>query len=91
MKQAPKGKEFQFCNGDSAKSFGQFVNLVKKLSPDEFSHHVNADRNDFHNWLGECISADVAESIREASSHRDVVEKLSGHAWEENHKRKFDY
>jgi hypothetical protein len=91
MRLAPEGKEFYFKDGTNARSLGQLVEKIKSMSPEEFQHHVNADKNDFHNWLTNCVSEDAASLIFGDVEHRRIVEKLTGHHWMHNHKKKFQY
>jgi hypothetical protein len=91
MKNVVKGQEFNFCNSASAKNVGELVNHIKELSPNEFSNHVNEGKNDFYNWMHDCVDADVAEEIKGVLTQRSMVEKLSGHHWHQHHKKKFGY
>ncbi len=91
MKLASEGKEFIFNDGSSARSLGQLVEKIKTMSPAEFESHVNVEKNDFHNWLTNNISGDAAALILGDLEHRKIVEKLTGHHWAQNHKKKFQY
>ncbi|MFW6230571.1 MAG: hypothetical protein ACOC32_00950 [Nanoarchaeota archaeon] len=88
---APEGQEFYFSDGRVAGSLAEFVAHVKDISPDVFNAHVNEGKNDFHAWLKHSLSSDAAHIIEGALQHREIVEKLEGHQWEQEHKEKFGY
>ena len=90
MSYAPMGQEFFFSNGSSAKDVSELVEEIKRLSPDEFSFHVNERKNDFFNWVYDLIDRDVALDIKHAMTQREFVEKLTGHHWHKEHKAKFE-
>lgn len=88
---APKGNEFHFVDGKSASSVSDLVSHIKELSPEQFSAHLNEGKNDFYNWMKDCIDAEVAEDIHKAKSQREVIERLTGHHWHREHKKKHNY
>ena len=86
-----KGQDFRFCNGQSVKSVAKLVENIRKLSPDEFSHHVNVEKNDFHTWIKDCISPEMALAVAGLDDQREFVEKLTGLHWQFDHQKKFNY
>ena len=91
MKTAPAGQEFHFCDGVAAESVETLVEHIKVLSPEQFKNHVNKERNDFFNWINDCVDPAVAKEIKSLKSQRSVIEKLTGHAWQKEHKKKHKY
>ena len=91
MKSAPSGQEFVFCDGTTVENIGKLVEHIKKLSPEQFSQHLNAEKNDFYNWIRDCIDSEVAEDLRWVKTQRDMVEKLTGHHWLHEHRKIHKY
>ena len=91
MDKAPKGREFVFVNGRKSQDLKNFSDNVKKLSPEEFRHHVNDERHDFSQWVKDCIDPEVGMALEGVSSHKGIVEKLEGYNWEHKHRRRFGY
>ena len=89
--EAPEGNEFNFVNGTQARDVNSFLSQLKELSPEEFSAHFNESRNDFYNWMKDCVNGDIAEDIKAVKSQRELVEKLTGHHWQYEHKKKHNY
>lgn len=88
---APEGFEFHFSDGKYASSVFDLVSHVKEMSPEQFSMHLNDAKNDFYNWLNDCVDEHVAKDIKDARSQREIVEKLTGHHWQFEHKQKHNY
>lgn len=91
MKIAPQGQEFVFCDGHVADSLGKLVEHIKEISPEEFSFHVNPEKNDFYSWVHDCLSREIAEDIKGNKSQKEMIEKLTGHHWHHEHKKKYKY
>ena len=88
---APKGSEFHFSDGKSASSVSDLVSHIKEISPEHFSMYLNESKNDFYNWLHDCVDKHVAEDVKNARSQREVIERLTGHHWHREHKKKHNY
>lgn len=91
MKTAPEGQEFIFCNGYSASTVKELIGQIRELSPEEFARHVNGAKNDFYDWMKNCVNETVAEDIKPVLSQKEMVGTLTGHHWHFNHKNKFGY
>lgn len=76
IKKVRDGEEFVFCNGKTANTIISLKREIRKLSDEEFSFHVNDSKNDFYNWLRDCISPTSAELIKEKRTKNDFVEVL---------------
>ncbi len=48
-------KAFWVNNGPILKSLNDFSQAAKKLTPAQFAHHVNKQKNDFAKWINEVI------------------------------------
>ena len=88
MNKCPPGQEFYLCNGAVADSVEALAEHVKELSSEQFSQHVNKEKNDFYNWVYGCIDKKLGKTIKNVKSQRAMVEKLAGHSWEQKHKNK---
>ncbi len=69
-------EQFIFVNGAKADTVASLRNELKKLSPEEFNHHVNGQKNDFYNWLRDCVDPSLAERIRNVRDQGQMIEKL---------------
>jgi len=78
MKGAPSGQEFYFCDGVVVNTVAKLTKHIKELSPEGYSYHVNQDKNDFYNWVYNCISKKNGELIKGNISQKDLLEKLKG-------------
>ena len=54
--QCPDSQGFWFVNGQFTYKLTDFSNMIAGLSPQDFSHHVNAQKNDFANWIGAALA-----------------------------------
>lgn len=48
---APKSRYFVLANGKPVKHVAQLAEVLEDLEDHVFHHHVNPERNDFHNWV----------------------------------------
>ena len=47
-----KKEQFFYTNsGKAIKNLKEFAFRIEKLSDEDFSHHVNDERNDFSSWI----------------------------------------
>lgn len=51
--------KFYLSNGDSAGSLRELLDKLKEIDDDCFFHHVNEERNDFANWIGDAVGDKV--------------------------------
>ena len=91
MLAAPKGREFYFCDGKVASSVEELVWHIRDLSPEQYKAHVSQEKNDFYNWINDCINKDVAGQVKGFIAQRKMIEILTGHHWETDHKKKHNY
>ena len=69
-------EQFLFVNGATADSLSQLRSQLKRLRPDEFSHHVNGEKNDVYTWLRDCVDSSLAERIRDVRDQGRMVDML---------------
>ena len=76
--QCPDSKSFWFVNGQFTYKLTEFSNMIASLSPQDFSHHVNAQKNDFANWIGDVFDLkNLAKQVRQAKTQQAIVEVLN--------------
>jgi ribosomal silencing factor RsfS len=75
-KKCTSGEEFVFCNGKSAQTVPQLKKEIKNLSQEEFSFHVNQDKNDFYTWIHNCIDTKTAEKIQNMRDKKAILTAL---------------
>lgn len=46
---------FYFSNGESAGGLDELLKKLKVIDDECFFHHVNEEKNDFENWIRECV------------------------------------
>jgi hypothetical protein len=91
MKNAPSGQEFFFHDGTKAKNIEEMLEHIKKMPPQGFAFHCDEHKNDFYNWIKNCIDPHIAEDIKTVKTQRQMVEKLTGHHWQDEHKKLHKY
>ena len=75
-KKVQEGSEFILCNGKKASTISLLKKEIKKLSDDEFSFHVNDKKNDFYNWIRDCINPMYAENIKDKKTKLELLNSL---------------
>lgn len=75
-KKVRKGEEFMFCNGASAASLAECSRQLAKLSPQDFSFHVNESKNDFYNWIRDCLDPALAKKIEKVRDKEKLISLL---------------
>ena len=78
LAQVPADKAFWVNNGPVLKGVIDLGAYAKKMTPQQFSHHVSASRNDFAKWTEEVIrDAELAKKIRQAKSKDDLAKAVT--------------
>ena len=64
-------------NGEVYKSLAELANGLKNISPDAFSHHVSAEKNDFHNWVRDVFQdPKLAADLKIAKNNKWMSSKV---------------
>ncbi len=66
----PSEKHFVLANGQPVKNVAELAAILDQLEDHVFNHHVNANRNDFHNWV-----KDVFEDVELARKIAGINDK----------------
>ncbi len=77
----PPEKCFWVNNGPILRNLGDLANTLQEMSDATFQHHVNKEKNDFVNWVGEAIgdkklSNDLLSSQNKKSALKKVKSRL---------------
>ena len=78
----PQEYVFWCCDGQILKNLKELRDAFAIMSEDTFAHHVNVEKNDFHNWVRDIIKDEVlASSMLKATSTtagvRIVTERIA--------------
>ncbi|MFH1211387.1 MAG: hypothetical protein V1659_00480 [Candidatus Woesearchaeota archaeon] len=70
----PPEMYFYFCNGKVAKSVSEMLVILKNIPENEFSQHVNSEKNDIANWInGVYQRPDIAEMLNKKRSLKATI------------------
>ncbi|MBI2141568.1 hypothetical protein HYU16_04040 [Candidatus Woesearchaeota archaeon] len=71
---APPEKAFWVNNGPVLKSIIELATAAKKLTQQQFTHHVNSAKNDFAKWVDEIIrDSELAKQLRRIKSKDELA------------------
>ena len=61
----PSEKRFHMSTGERVSNLVELFETLRTVDDEQFHHHVNAERHDFHAWITHCIrDFSLAEDIR---------------------------
>ncbi len=66
VQDVPEHQHFYFVNGMKAKNVKELAELMDRIEQEVFDYHVNAEKNDFYNW------------VRHVFNDIELAEKLIG-------------
>jgi hypothetical protein len=75
-KKAKPGEAFHFHNGMTAETKSQLLVQLKQMSEEEFSSYVNERKNDFYNWLKDCLDTELAIRIKDVTDKSRMIALL---------------
>lgn len=68
---------FWVHDGQILKNVAELSAALKTMSEETFQYHVNAEKNDFANWIGDVFADnDLAGKVRQASSKEVIIRTL---------------
>ncbi len=74
----PPEQRFHFRDGTDVEDLEGLKQKIERISYDEFYNHVNEEKNDFANWIGDVLQQrELAEKLRKVSSIVETVELLN--------------
>lgn len=72
-------RAFWINNGQVLKSIMELPAAAKKMTVEQFTHHVNAAKNDFAKWIDEVIGdKELAKKLRLAKTKDGLVKAVTG-------------
>lgn len=74
----PQEYVFWCCDGRILKNLRELCDALSAMSEDTFAYHVNAAKNDFHNWVKDIIKDDVlASNLLKAATAKDAFKVVT--------------
>ena len=75
--ETPKEHYFKLKNGQELKSINDLRKALSYMSEEDFSHHVNQEKNDFALWIKEALqNHGIYEKIKDIRSKEELQEIL---------------
>ena len=72
-----KNNVFICSDGSKLNNLEELVNKLKTIDRDNFSNHVNENKNDFSTWIYDCLGdAKLAENIRYTKNSKSMTKKI---------------
>lgn len=73
----PEHNYFWVVSGTRLKNLVELADALESMTDEVFSCHANESKNDFANWIKECIQdAALAEALLTAKSKKDTIKKV---------------
>ena len=77
LSNTPAEKAFWVNNGQVLKNLIELATAAKKLTAEQFAHHVSSTKNDFAKWVDEVIrDSELAKEIRKARTKEDMAKAV---------------
>jgi chromosome condensin MukBEF ATPase and DNA-binding subunit MukB len=77
LRQLDTEKSFWVNNGAVLTNLEEFSKELKSIEPEQFSHHVTREKNDFANWISEVIGDQtLARTLSRAKTPRTVAQTV---------------
>jgi len=78
----PQEHVFWCCDGRILKNLSELCDALGAMSDDTFAYHVNAAKNDFHNWVKDIIrddalASDLLKAANAGTAVRVVTERIA--------------
>ena len=75
-------ESFYFANGASASNIDELRHILASISPQEFSSHVNSEKNDFASWVEYSLSdPDLARKLRETNDLHEIIKIIDSRSY----------
>ncbi len=79
LSNTPPDKAFWVNNGPVLKSIIELAAAAKKLTEQQFMHHVNKTKNDFAKWADEVVrDSELARQLRRVKTKDDLAKAVTG-------------
>jgi len=75
----PHEKMFFLKDGRAFHNVKDLAKAVEEMPKEEFMGHVNAEKNDFYNWIKEVVGNNkLATSIKNIKTQKTMAKKMRG-------------
>lgn len=75
--EVPHEKKFFLCNGEVIHDLHDLMEKLKTMDDNHFRHHVNAERNDFANWVRDVfMNKKLARDLARVKTKESMAKKL---------------
>ncbi len=89
IKDCPPENVFWLCTGVTLKNIEELKKALKTMEDGVFNYHVNAEKNDFANWIKDIFKdIKLAERLQKVKSKEDYVKIIEGDTKKPEPKRK---
>ncbi|MDP7115676.1 MAG: DUF5752 family protein [Candidatus Woesearchaeota archaeon] len=77
LSNSPPHFSFWVNNGPIIKNLNELYRELKSMNEDTFRHHVNKEKNDFSNWVKDCLGdTGLAGELRKTKNQRITISKV---------------
>ncbi|MEM4259767.1 MAG: hypothetical protein QXG00_00865 [Candidatus Woesearchaeota archaeon] len=77
IKEAKEDEVFIAKNNIKAKNIFELKKAIETMNDEEFSHHLNNDKNDFANWIEYSLEDKIlADSVRQSKTKEEVLRSI---------------
>ena len=77
LMEVPHEKKFFLSTGEVINSVEELMEKLKSMEEHVFKHHVNAERNDFANWIRDVfLDKKLAREIARLKTKESMAKKL---------------
>jgi hypothetical protein len=81
----PPEKYFMLCSGTAIKSIEELALMLDKITDEDFSFHVNEEKNDFANWIKDVFgNKELADCIYPLKDKKESQIALLKHTVSKN-------
>lgn len=72
LQKAPNELAFVLADGTKLRSILELINALQEMNDEVFCHHVNSERNDFSNWVGDIYEEhELADEMKKLETKLD--------------------
>lgn len=69
---------FYINDGPAVKNLYELVYVMRDISDEQFEFHVNSEKNDFANWIADCVSDHrLAADVRQLDNKHSMAIKIA--------------
>jgi hypothetical protein len=77
LMRAPDHHRFWAANGFVLSDLHDLVNCITTMDSNHFKHHVNSEKNDFANWVGDILNEKkLATELRKTKTKAATLKKI---------------